>query len=61
MDMEDVSDVEMDVDKDEEVIKDNVELINDDEDDKSEENTNVEFEEEVIIINLTYILKYCII
>lgn len=52
MEIEDVSDIEMELDNDEEIIKDNVEIINDDEDDKSEENTNVEFEEEVIIINL---------
>jgi len=39
MEMEDVSDVEMEVDKNEEVIDDS----------NSEENRNVEFEEEVTV------------
>lgn len=40
MDMEDVSDVEMELDKEEEVVGDS----------NSEENKNLDFEEEVIII-----------
>lgn len=39
MDMEDVSDIEMELDKDETTVDDN----------KSEEKTNFEFEEEVIV------------
>jgi len=45
MEMEDVSDVEMEVDKDEEAIDDR----------SSEENRNVEFEEEVTNIFIIYL------
>jgi len=45
MEMEDVSDVEMEVDKDEEAIDDR----------SSEENRNVEFEEEVTYIFIIYL------
>lgn len=45
MEMEDVSDIEMEVDKDEEAIDDR----------SSEENRNVEFEEEVTNIVFIYL------